>query len=170
MNRPLPPLPHSLRSAADQVARRLDRADLSVAVTLVEGYFRPPWRRAFEYVWWWMLHSLRIPRWKSVTIGVCQARADRFLESMNRRGREPTFRQVVWYGERVLTASEVAADSLMACDARGPVSRRYTGRCNRYYDELVEAVQTRLRSTVVGGSSLLNAASVARGSRVSEER
>lgn len=137
-------LPRSLARSTALARERRVRADLPMAVTLVESYFRPPRIRAIEYVCWWLLERFGSRRADSMTLGACQVRADGYMKHLVRSGRAVTLLEVIRTGEHVPSASEIAAGELANAEAGLPISQVYTGQTNRYYDALVTRVLDQL--------------------------
>lgn len=138
-------LPRPLAESVVLAGTRLARADLPMAVTLVESYFRPLRMRAMEYAWWWLLVRFGSHRADCMTLGACQVRADRYMEYLARCGRAPTLLEVIRTGEHLPSAAEIAADALGNGEAGVPTSQVYTGQTNPHYDALVTAVLYQLK-------------------------
>lgn len=139
-------LPKSLARSTALAREHRARADLPMAVTLVESYFRPPKIRAIEYVCWWLLDRVGSRRADSMTLGACQVRADGYMKHLVRRGRAATLLEVIRTGEHVPSASDIAQDELANAQVGLPISQVYTGQTNPYYDALVTRVLEQLKT------------------------
>jgi hypothetical protein len=136
---------HPLLVGARSAALRLGRADQALAVTLVEAYLRPKWRRYFEYAWWAVARELGIAGAQRVTLGASQLRASFLLAYLARQRSPVSLRMVVANGEHIGRAADAAAVYLSTAVGQPSVSAHYTGRKNPYYDMLVDIVLAELR-------------------------
>lgn len=146
--------PPALRRAAAEAALRLERADLPLAVTLLEEYHRPALRRVAEYLFWWALRAIGSERHRRVTLGRSQVRASLILDYLATTGAAATTINVVSVGESLGSALMLAARVLDAALPGERVSTSYTGLPNAYYDGMLRGLihvmkQSRCQRVVV---------------------
>lgn len=132
--------PTALRRAAAEAALRLDRADLPLAVTLLEAHFRPGLRRAAEYLFWWGLRAMGSERQYRVTLGRSQVRASLLLDHLAASGNRPNLYNVVSEGESLAAAVLLASRVLNAASPGARASTTYTGLSNAYYDSMLHGL------------------------------
>lgn len=132
--------PMALRRVAAEAALRLDRADLPLAVTLLETHHRPGLRRVAEYLYWWALRAIGSKRHHRVTLGRSQVRASLILDHLAERGIRPTIFNVMSEGESLVSAVLLASRVLSTIPPEDRASATYTGRSNPYYDGTLQGL------------------------------
>ena len=138
---------HPLRKSARAAAIYTGRCDDGLAVTLVESYFRPRWRRYLEYAWLLLPGALKRKVRSDPTVGMSQVRASALSRETRSDNVLARLRQIVSAGESIDLAAAAAATHLSSCPRGQSISRFYTGLHNPFYDALVESVRCELQNT-----------------------
>lgn len=133
------PIEKKFGSALRSAYRHINRRDPFIAIVLVESYFRPLWFRLIEYIVFVILFKLKLNKYMTLSIGMCQIRAIDWMDYFQVVGIEFSISNILRNSENIYSCASAVRwyfENRKKEKAR-TISGIYTGSYNIFYEKLI---------------------------------
>ncbi len=129
-------IPTKLIKQSTELALRLNTVNIGFILVIIESYFRPFIFRFIEYLYWIILYKIKSKKHRFVSLGRGQVQFSHIQEYCIKNEIKPNINTIIKMCESMNQSSKLAEFALNKASNNDPLSKRYTGRYNSYYEEL----------------------------------